>query len=79
MRRMIRNRLKEGRHNEGFPQGGAMSPILTIFNKENSVFSLLDHIMYADDGLLLDIIEDFEPEELNNEENGLEINKEKSG
>jgi hypothetical protein len=36
--------------------------------------------MYADDGLIFDIkVKDFQPEELNNEEKGLMINKDKSG
>lgn len=43
------------------------------------VLGLVDHVMYADDGLIFDIIEDFEPQELNNEEHGIEINEEKSG
>jgi len=63
----------------GLPQGAATSPLLTIFNKNYTVFGLLDHIMYADDGLLIDVIEDLDPKELNNEEHGIEVNIEKSG
>jgi len=63
----------------GLPQGAATSPLLTIFNKNYTVLGLLDHIMYADDGLLIDVIEDLDPRELNNEEHGIEVNLEKSG
>jgi len=44
-----------------------------------TVLGLLDHEKYADDGLLFDLIEDFEPEELNSEEAGVYLKLESSG
>ena len=83
MRQGIGPILKETKEDKlidsGFPQGSPLSPLLSIFCKNNGVFGLLDHVMYADDGLLFDVIEDMSPEELNDEDRGIEINVEKSG
>ena len=74
---------EEKRHliGTGFAQGSPISPILAAFNINYTVLGQVPHVMYADDGLLYDIpgLEDTEPEELDNAEHGVFLNKEKSG
>jgi len=56
-----------------------MSPLLTVFAINTTTLGLLEHEMYAEDGLVFDIIEDFECEELNSERSGVFLNPERSG
>jgi len=70
---------KEDLQTGGFPQGAATSPILSAFNINYTVLGLLDHVMYADDGILFNIPNLDEPSVLDNEEHGTKINISKSG
>ena len=56
---------------KGFAQGGATSPLLSIYAKSKSKIMGYKHIMYADDGLLLDVPKDFEPTDLEDKRLGI--------